>query len=89
VALLEAMANAVPVVATRVGGIPELVDDESGILVPPDDPAALARAFERVLASEDLRTSLARGGVRRVEQHFEVHAIARRVVAVYDQLASE
>jgi glycosyltransferase involved in cell wall biosynthesis len=89
VAVLEAMANAVPVVATHVGGIPELVDDESGILVPPDDPAALARACERVLASEDLRTSLARGGVRRVEQHFEVHAVARRLLAVYDELTSE
>jgi glycosyltransferase involved in cell wall biosynthesis len=89
VAVLEAMANAVPVVATRVGGIPELVDDESGILVPPDDPAALARACELVLASEDLRTNLALGGVRRVEQHFELHAVARRVVAVYDQLASK
>jgi glycosyltransferase involved in cell wall biosynthesis len=87
VAILEAMANAVPVVATRVGGIPELVvDGESGILVPPDDPAALARACESVLASEELRTRLARGGVRRVEQHFELHDVARRMVALYEEV---
>ena len=82
VAILEAMASAVPVVATRVGGIPELiVDGESGILVPPDDSAALARACERLLASDELRTSLAEGGVRRVEERFTLADVARRIVA--------
>jgi glycosyltransferase involved in cell wall biosynthesis len=87
VVILEAMANAVPVVATRVGGIPELVvDGESGVLVPPDDPAAIARACEGVIASEGLRTRLARGGVRRIEQHFELQDVAKRVVALYEQV---
>lgn len=88
VAILEAMANAVPVVATKVGGIPELViDGESGLLVPPDDPAALAQACQAVLTSEELRMKVAHGGVRRIEQHFELHEIARRVVALYEEVA--
>jgi glycosyltransferase involved in cell wall biosynthesis len=88
VAILEAMAHAVPVVATRVGGIPELiVDGESGILVPPDDPAALAGACERMLTSEEVRTTLAEGGARRVERCFSLPDVARRMVAVYEEAA--
>jgi glycosyltransferase involved in cell wall biosynthesis len=87
VAILEAMANAVPVVSTRVGGIPELVlDEESGLLVAPDDPSALAAALERLFAAEDLRSRLGRGGARRVERHFESGDVARRMIAVYEEL---
>jgi glycosyltransferase involved in cell wall biosynthesis len=82
------MANAVPVVSTRVGGIPELVvDEESGLLVAPDDPSALAAALERLFAAEDLRSRLGRGGARRVEQHFESGDVARRMIAIYEELA--
>ena len=84
VAILEAMARTVPVVATRVGGIPEvIVHGESGLLVPPDDPAALADACGRVLASEELRTALAEGGVRRVEAQFTLADVARATVGLY------
>jgi glycosyltransferase involved in cell wall biosynthesis/SAM-dependent methyltransferase len=62
VALTEAMAVGVPVVTTPVSGIPEVVrDGESGLLVPPDDPDALADALERVLADGGLRRRLAAG----------------------------
>jgi glycosyltransferase involved in cell wall biosynthesis len=63
VAIVEAMAVGVPVVSTLVAGIPELVaDDISGILVPPDDPARLADAIERVLSDGALRSRLVAGG---------------------------
>jgi glycosyltransferase involved in cell wall biosynthesis len=63
VAIVEAMAVGVPVVSTPVAGIPELVrDDISGILVPPDDPARLADAVERVLSDAALRSRLIAGG---------------------------
>jgi glycosyltransferase involved in cell wall biosynthesis len=63
---LEALACGVPVVATAVGGLPEIVvDGENGILVPPGDPAALAKALLALLTDERLR--LAEGARRRAE----------------------
>jgi glycosyltransferase involved in cell wall biosynthesis len=60
--VLEAQAAGLPVVASRVGGTPDLVrDGEDGLLVPPDDPAALRRALERVRAEPGLRARLAAG----------------------------
>ena len=65
---LEALACGVPVVATAVGGLPEIVvDDESGILVPPGNPAALARALLALLTDERRRLRLAQGARRRAE----------------------
>jgi glycosyltransferase involved in cell wall biosynthesis len=65
--VLEAMAHGRPVVATAVGGIPELVEDGvTGLLVPPGDPRALRAALDRLLADPVLRTRLGREGRRRV-----------------------
>jgi colanic acid/amylovoran biosynthesis glycosyltransferase len=76
VALIEAMAHGVPVLATRTGGLPELLADGAGLLVPPADPDALADALERMLGSPALRAELARTGRRRIEEEFDVAAIA-------------
>jgi L-malate glycosyltransferase len=60
-AALEALASGVPVVASAVGGLPEVVrDGETGLLVPPEDPAALARAIESLLTDEPRRVTMAR-----------------------------
>lgn len=64
-ALLEAMAAGVPVIATRVGGVPEVVLPGSGILVPPEDPETLADAIERVICDEQLSCALREGGMSR------------------------
>lgn len=79
VALMEAMAHGVPVVATRSGGIPELLDGGAGLLVPPADAAALADALERVLGSVRLRTELGDSGRQRVEEGFNVVTIGREL----------
>ena len=79
VALIEAMAHGVPAIGTRTGGIPELLDDGAGVLVPPGDPGALADALELVLGSATLRGELARAGRRRIEEEFDVMAIAREL----------
>ena len=98
---LEAMACGAPVVASRVGGIPEVViDGESGVLVPlaqqqespfePLDPprfsADLAAAINRVLGDADLRQRLIRAGRERVEREFAWSAIARQTAELYAQL---
>jgi colanic acid/amylovoran biosynthesis glycosyltransferase len=76
VALIEAMAHGVPVIATRTGGLPELLGGGAGLLVPPADAGALADALEHMLSSRTLRAELARIGRRRVEEEFDVVAIA-------------
>jgi glycosyltransferase involved in cell wall biosynthesis len=84
VVLLEAMASHVPVVASAAGGITDVVvDGESGLLVPPADPDALARALARLHADPELRARLAANGARRVRDEFSWDAIADRWAQVY------
>ena len=72
VALMEAMAAGVPVVSTRLSGIPELVKDgESGLLVPERDPGALAAAMERLAADPALGARLADAARRTVREQFD------------------
>jgi glycosyltransferase involved in cell wall biosynthesis len=81
---LEAMGCGTPVVASRVGGIPEVVvDGETGWLVEPGDPAALARALRRALEDGERGRRMGAAGRRRVEQHFSWDRIAERTMAVY------
>jgi glycosyltransferase involved in cell wall biosynthesis len=71
IALIEAMACKAPVVASRVGGIPEIVDHEaSGILVEPENPEALAAGLRRVLTDQDLRRRIVDNGYSRVIERF-------------------
>jgi glycosyltransferase involved in cell wall biosynthesis len=87
--VLEAMAAAVPVVATRVGGIPELVpDDQTGTLVPAGDAPALAAALDRLARDPELRDRLGAAARRRAEQQFSLAAFRRAHVALYDRLAA-
>jgi len=85
-ALLEAMAARRPVVASRVGGIPETIrDGTDGLLVPPADPVAIAAAVIRLARDARLRDRLAASGRRRVEDRFSVTASVRRVEAIYEE----
>jgi glycosyltransferase involved in cell wall biosynthesis len=73
VALMEAMALQVPVVSTRVSGIPELVEHEvTGLLVDERDPVGLADAIHRLLSDEPLRRRLAAAGRSRVAEQFDL-----------------
>jgi glycosyltransferase involved in cell wall biosynthesis len=85
-ALLEAMLASLPVVATRVSAIPEIVKDgETGLLVPPDDPAELEAAIARVLSDPGEYGKLGR---ERALTEFSVARMADRTLAVYERLAS-
>lgn len=70
IALLEAMAAGAPVIATRVGGVPDVVSDREAMLVPPEDPAALADAIRRTLAEPDAARERARAATRRLREAF-------------------
>jgi colanic acid/amylovoran biosynthesis glycosyltransferase len=84
VACLEAMAHGRPVVATRVGGLLDLVvDGETGIVVPPRDPAALRSALERLLADPDLRRKLGAAGRDRAGTHFSWEKVTDATLAAY------
>jgi glycosyltransferase involved in cell wall biosynthesis len=84
VACLEAMAHARPVVATAVGGLRDLVvDEETGIVVPPRDPQALRMALKRLLGDRELRQRLGRGGRERARERFSWAAVTDATLAAY------
>ena len=86
VAALEAMAGARPVVASRVGGLAEVVvDGETGALVPPGDAEALARAIDRLAADPSLRTRLGAAGRARVLARHTMARMAEGTLACYEE----
>lgn len=88
--ILDAMASRLPVVATQVGGIPEVViNEETGLLVPPRKPAALAKAILRLYEDRDLASRLGQRGYEMVHQKFSAGAMAKKVIDLYERLAQE
>ena len=86
ISILEAMARRRPVLATSVGGIPEVITDGvDGLLVPPADTRALADAAIRLLRDPDLRARLGEAGYRTVVERFSIDAQVRRTEAVYEE----
>ena len=87
VVLIEAMELGLPIVASNVGGIPDVVvDGESGILVPEKDPVALADAFKRLEADPTLIQKLLAGARKRIEECFTWDGIIERQIEVYKRL---
>jgi len=87
--LLEAMALGVPIVASRVGGIPEILEDSrEALLVPAKDPIALAKAMDAFVESAELRAELTRAARRRVEIEFSIQTSAAKMREMYRSLCA-
>ncbi len=87
VSLIEAMAAGLPVVATRVGGVPDLVEDGvTGLLVPPKDPGALAEAMVRLLSDPNRRQAMGDAGRERVDPAYSAERLLRDVGRLYTEL---
>jgi glycosyltransferase involved in cell wall biosynthesis len=85
--VIESMAAGVPVVATRVGGTPELVEEgRTGLLTPPRDPVALAGAICRVLEDRELASRFGQAGRRRIAEHFSLERMVRDTEGLYERL---
>jgi glycosyltransferase involved in cell wall biosynthesis len=82
--ILDAMAEGLPVIASSVGGIPELISDgKTGILVPPDQPALLAAKIRQLLDSPALRHDLGRAGFELVRERHTIDEVTRKFEQVY------
>ncbi len=87
VVLIEAMELGLPVVASNVGGIPDVVvDGETGILVPEKDPKALAEAYKRLASDNELVKKLLAGAQKRIDECFNWDRIVERQIAVYEKV---
>ncbi len=86
-ALLEAMAAGLPIIATAVGGTPEVIaDGQTGLLIPPNDPQALAQAIDRLLLNRDERRRLGYAARERVKQAFTLERACREIAKLYAEL---
>ncbi len=87
--ILEAMAAALPVVATKVGGTPEVVDRDSGQLIPPRDPSALAAALLELARDPGARGRLGSSARRRLEDRFTIDRMVRQYRDVYTSVTAD
>lgn len=88
IALVEAMAHGLATVATNVGGIPEVIDSECGLLVPPQSPAELASAAAAMLKDDSRRHEMGRAARKRAVDVFSTNAMERETSKVYRDVIS-
>ena len=86
--ILEAMAAGKPVIATPVGGVPELVSEgETGLLVPPRSPEKLAEAIGYLLDNSNVARSMGMSGRERVVEYFSEQTMLNQVMTMYREMA--
>jgi len=86
---LEAMVSNLPIIATRTGGIPEIIENnKTGLLVPPENPTKLAEAIHQFIRSKPLRDKLAKKAFQTVEEKFDAKKMAKAYEKVYTKITS-
>ena len=85
-AIIEAMAHAKPIIATAVGGVPDVVTEDVGLLVSPDDNKAMADAMARLAADADLRRRLGLAARKKYEQLFTPRAVLPLLTDFYERV---
>ncbi|HJU91469.1 MAG TPA: glycosyltransferase [Pyrinomonadaceae bacterium] len=85
-AIIEAMSHSKPIIATAVGGVPDFVSDDVGILVPPNDVNALAAAMTRLAGDNELRVKMGRAAREKYEQLFAPNAVLPMLVNFYERV---
>jgi glycosyltransferase involved in cell wall biosynthesis len=87
IAVLEAMARSLPVIASRVGGVPEIIDDGvTGILVAPADPRAIAEAIRLLLRNREKAYTLGANACERVKKNFGINLMVEKIEKLYNTL---
>jgi glycosyltransferase involved in cell wall biosynthesis len=88
-AVLEAMQHGLPVIASRVGGVPEAVEhNRSGLLVPPGDAGALGEAIARLSADMKLRCAMGAEGRKRYEERFRAEQMVSKIESLYHRVTT-
>jgi len=84
--LIEAGASGVPVIATRVGGVLDVIDHgKDGILVPPGEPLAMSNAIQKVFSEYEHYEQVAKTFRAKIEEHFTLEVMAKKTVAIYEE----
>ena len=87
--IVEAQASGVPVVATKVGGIVDIIDEGvTGLMVPPRDPSAMAEAIIKLIKDPQLRKQLSENAYKKVQDKFNVELMVKRTLDVYKEAVS-
>lgn len=88
--VLEAMAAGLPVIASKVGGIPEVItNDRNGVLIPPNEPELLADAIQRILKGKKFAERIGRNARRSIEKEYSIGKYSRNITKLYQILGAE
>jgi glycosyltransferase involved in cell wall biosynthesis len=88
--ILEAMSNRMSIIATEVGGIPEVIENgKEGILIPPEDPEALAQAVIKLLEDRKLRIELGLNAYKKVKEKYSIEVYTKNIFDLYKSLINK